>query len=273
MPTQATTMAMAVAASALLLGCPDATPGLPGSGGGHAGHIGTSSSSGSGGSDPKWGCIGHVSPLPKGKMTTVSVQLLDAVTMKPVTDGITIKRCAKLDFMCSSALDTPVVDSMGNVSMVVASDFDGYLEVEDSTKTYPTSLVYLDLVAVSENPEVGLVTNTDIPLLAKAAGIQPVPGSGFLVVPTVDCTGARTAGVSVTMSPPSGSTYYVIDNSPKSTATETDSGGNAGFANVYPGVVTVKGTFVPSGEEFGQVTTNVRSDAMTWQLLRPTPTP
>jgi hypothetical protein len=56
-------------------------------------------------------------------------------------------------------------------------------------------------------------------------------------------------------------------------ATQTDAAGNAGFANVPVGTVTLTGTVAMTGKELGKVTTLSRAGAMTYQLVRPTTVP
>jgi hypothetical protein len=222
--------------------------------------------------NPKWGCIGDVQPLPSGGMTPVTVQLVDLLSMAPLSNGLTISLCAKLDPQCASALMQTVPDTAGSVSVTVPSDFDGYLDIVDSTGTYLPSLIFLDLVAVAQNSTILLVTANEEKALVGTADITLVPNTGLLLVPVVDCTSARTAGVSVSVSPATGSTlFYVIANTPSTSATETDSAGNAGFVNVTPGDVTITGTLDPGGQEMGTVTTIVRAGALTYQLIRPTP--
>jgi hypothetical protein len=225
----------------------------------------------------KWGCIGNVPPLPHGSMTTVDVQILDLLSMAPVTSDSTVmlslKLCAKLDPPCTSPLSSPTLDSMANVSVTLASDFDGYLDISDASGKYLPALIFLDLVAVAKNAQILLVSKSEETGLLAAAGITPVMGTGLLLVPTVDCTSARTAGVSVTMSPSGGETrFYAINNVPMTSAMQTDSAGNAGFVNVAAGDVSVTGTLGQNGKEMGKVGTLVRAGSMTYQLLRPTST-
>jgi hypothetical protein len=270
MPRQTITIGVAVLASTLLVGCPDATPGVLGSGG----RSGTENS-GSGGSDAQWGCIGHVSPLGAG-MTTVRVQLVDTITGYPITSGLTAKRCAKIDNTCMSPLTPPpTLDSSATVSVMVASDTDDYLDIEDSNHSYTPTIISLSLVAFSSAlQKVQLTSNTEIAELASAAGITPKSGSSLLVVATDDCTNARAAGVSVAMSPSNGETpFYLNGHALNTSGTATDAEGGAGFANVnpVPANVVVTGTVAATGTVLGTVNTVVRGGATTWQLLRPTP--
>lgn len=225
--------------------------------------------------DPKWGCIGNVQPLPTGSMTQVKVQLVDLLSMQPVSSGLTVKLCAKLDPTCAHALATPAPDAMGFVSVMVASNFDGYLDVTDASSTmYLHSLIFIDPAVVAQNSTILLVSSGEEMSLAQFAQVTVDPTMGLLLVPAVDCTGARTAGASVSAAPAGNETpFYVIGNTPSKTATETDTSGNMGFVNAVPGDVTVTGTLGPGGKEFGKVTTIVAAGSLTYQIIRPTPTP
>jgi hypothetical protein len=241
----------------------------------------------SGAPDPKWGCIGEVPPLDAGSMMTFKLQLLDLISNAPVTQNLDVKLCAKLDPTCQTPLGCsasdagcPVVstltpDSMGNVSAMVASNFDGYLDIDDTSGTYVPSLVFVDLavVHVSANSQVLLVTKSAESGLATNAMVTINPADALLLVPIVDCTGARTAGASAALSPAqAGATeFYDINSALMTSATQTDSSGNMGFVNVTaPASVTVIGTVAATGKEFGKVTTLVRAGGMTYQILRPT---
>ena len=229
--------------------------------------------------DPKWGCVGSVAPLMAGGMTSFTMAFQNLVTMVPITSDLTIQLCSKLDPTCAAHLTTsPLsVDAKGDVSVTVASDFDGYLDITDTSGTYVESLVFVDVVAVAKNSLTYLVPkNAEMGLAANA--MVPLDPTGALVlVQTVDCTEGRTAGASVSMAPVGSETaFYVIANSllPTPTATETDVSGNAGFVNVMaPQTVTLTGTIALSSKEYGKVTTLVRPGTVTYQILRPTTPP
>ena len=225
--------------------------------------------------DPKWGCIGDVKPLPTGGMATFKIQLLDLIQATPITSNVTIKLCSKYDPTCSSPLGTPSPDAMGWVSGQVASDFEGYLDVTDTTGNYIPALVFIDLVAVGKNTDILLVPKSTEGGLAMNAMVTVDPVGALLLTRTVDCTETRSAGVSVSMSPSSKETgFYVINNALVTTATQTDSAGNAGFINIAaPSTVTVTGSVSATGKEMGKVTTLVRPGGMTYQVVRPTANP
>jgi hypothetical protein len=223
--------------------------------------------------DPKWGCIGSVPPVMGGGMTTVKAQLLDLISGNPIP-GLFVRLCNKLDTTCGSPIDTPTPDASGWVSVTVKSDFDGYLDIEGPNQMYLPALIFLDLVAIGQNTDILLIPVAAQQSLAQNAGIMIDPMKGLVLVRTVDCTNKRTDGVSVSMSPQGGAAgFYVINNALVTSATQTDGAGNAGFANVPVGTVTLTGTVAASGKELGKVTTLSRAGAMTYQVLRPTTVP
>jgi hypothetical protein len=221
--------------------------------------------------DPKWSCIGEVPAPDAGGMATYKVQLVDLISNNPVSQNLTIKLCSKYDPQCTSQLGAPTPDAMGYVTGTVASDFQGYLDISDTTGSYVPALVFIDLVAMPDNLQVLLVAKSAETALAQNANVAVDPTASLLLVATVDCTNARSAGVSVSASPTGSATeFYVINNALLTTATQTDSSGNMGFVNVAaPANVTVTGTVVATGKEMGKVTTLVRPGGMTYQLLRP----
>jgi hypothetical protein len=219
--------------------------------------------------DPKWGCLGHVEPPVGGSMVTVGVKLLDLVSSTPLTN-VTAKLCSKYDPSCSSPLGAPEIAADGMLSATVASNFQGYFDVQ--APGYIPSLVFLDVVATAFNPEILMLPPGLTDTLASGAGVAVDPMAGFVLGATVDCTLKVSAGVSVSISPSAKETgFYVIASGVSPGATATDSTGNAGFANVAPGTPTFTTTRGPGGEKIGEVTTLVRAGSVTYLIMPPTP--
>lgn len=219
--------------------------------------------------DPKWGCLGHVEPPESGSMVTVAVKLLDLVSSKPLKN-VTAKLCSKYDPSCSSPLGAPEVADDGTVAATVASNFQGYFDVQ--APGYIPSLVFLDVVATAFNPEIFMLPPGVTDSLASGAGVTIDPMTGFVLAATVDCTLKVSAGVSVSISPSAKETgFYVIASGVSPGATSTDRTGNAGFANVTPGTPTFTTTRGPGGEKIGEVTTLVRAGSVTYLIIPPTP--
>ncbi|MFT3766206.1 MAG: hypothetical protein QM820_11940 [Minicystis sp.] len=220
--------------------------------------------------DPKWGCVGKVEPLPSGKQDTLKVQLLDLLSQMPAK-GVSVKLCNKYDPTCGSPLGTPTPDAMGWVSATVPSDAETYLEVTGSD--YLPALVFLDHVGAAQNPDILLVPPSAAQGLAGTAGVTLDPSGGIILVRNIDCTGARTAGASVTIFPSSKETrFYVLGSAVTASGTKTDSSGNAGFVNVSDMPTAnpeITGTVGPEGQTFGKVITLVRPGHVTFQILRP----
>lgn len=221
--------------------------------------------------DPKWGCIGHVEPLKAGSMVTVSLQIVDLLTAAPVHD-VVVKLCSKYDPPCNSPLGMPEVTTDGFVSATIASDFQGYFDVQGPG--YQPSLAFVDAIGSAEKTPVQLVPTGAASGLAKGAGVTLDPMTGIVLSLTADCAYKASAGVSVSIFPSANETgFYVIASGISPGATVTDSAGNAGFVNVAAGTPTLTATRGPGGQEIGKVTTLVRAGAVTYQVLPPTPTP
>jgi hypothetical protein len=223
--------------------------------------------------DPKWGCIGKVKAPTAGPNVTYKAQFLDPITTDPVTSGLTIKLCTKIDTDCTNPIKTGITpDSMGWIQESLSPTFDGYLDIVDPMGTYVPMLLFMDLVADGENTDILLVPPATEASLGMSAGVKLNANDGVVLVRTADCTGKRTDGVSVAISAKGTARFYFVGGLPMTGATDTDTAGNAGFANVAPGSVTITGTVAKSHEELGKVTTLVRKGATTYQILRPTPT-
>jgi hypothetical protein len=225
--------------------------------------------------DPKWACIGTGIPLPSGSMATFELQFVDLITTQPVTQNLTVALCNKYDTTCMTPLTMLTPDTTGTVTSTVATSFEGYVDVTDTTGNYLPSLVFIDLAVIAKNGQVLLIPKSAESALATTADITVDPTAGLLLMGTDDCTGARSAGVSVSMSPVGKETgFYLINDAAETTATMTDSSGNSGFINVAaPSNVIVTGTVAATGTPMGQVTTLVRPGTMTYQLVRPTTNP
>lgn len=236
----------------------------------------TTSTSTTTSTDPKWGCVGNVAPAKSGGMTPFSMQLVDLFSSMPVTQNLTIKLCNKYDPTCSSssALATLSVDSTGTVSSTVASDFVGYLDITDSSGIYIKALIFIDLAIIAQNRTVLLIPKSAEGALATTAGVTLDPNGAIVFIGTADCTGARSAGVSVALTPHDKETgFYLVSKAPSTSATMTDPDGNAGFVNVdAPGTVTITGTVAATSTEMGKVTALVRPGTVTYATVRPTPT-
>lgn len=220
--------------------------------------------------DPKWGCVGHVDPPKSGEMVTSTVQLVDLVSTAPVTN-VTVKLCSKYDPPCSSPLGTPKVGPDGSVSVKIASDFQGYLDIQGGG--YIPALAFIDAITTASNPQVQLVPPAAEKSLASGAGVTLDPAAGLVLSRTVDCQAKPTAGVSVSIFPSEKETgFYVIASGVSPGATATDTAGNAGFVNVAPGTPTLTATLGQGGKEIGKITTLVRAGAITYQIVGPTPT-
>ncbi|MFS8066796.1 MAG: hypothetical protein ACMG6S_10530 [Byssovorax sp.] len=219
--------------------------------------------------DPKWGCLGNVAPPMGGSMVTVAVKLLDLVSSAPLKQ-VTARLCSKYDPLCSSPLGTSEIGADGAVSATVASNFEGYFDVQ--APGYIPSLVFIDPVATAFNPEIFMLPPAIADTLATGAGVTVDPMLGFVLAATVDCTLKVSGGVSVSISPSDKETgFYVIASGVSPGATTTDSTGNAGFVNVAPGTPTFTSTRGPDGEKIGAETTLVRAGSVTYLILPPTP--
>jgi hypothetical protein len=220
--------------------------------------------------DPKWGCLGHVEPRQPGSTVAIKLQLLDLVSGDPAKN-LTVKLCSKYDPPCASPLGAPKAEGMGFYSVSVASDFQGYYDIQGPG--YVPSLAFLDPVFDVANSDISMIPVSAEKSLAEGANVPLDPAAGLVAARTVDCQSKRSAGVSVSIFPSDKQTgYYLIGSGISPSATATDSSGNSGFVNVDPGTPTLTATRGPGGAEIGKVTTLIRAGAVTYQIVGPTPT-
>ena len=220
--------------------------------------------------DPKWGCIGHVAPPEPGKVDQLHMAFTDLITNE-APKGLTLKLCNKYDVPCQSPLDTPTLEADGTLTVSLPTEIEAYIDI--TSPDYEPTIAFLDHGVQNDNSAVQLVPIGLAEILAQNAGVQVDKTKGIILLRTADCTGGATAGASVTIFPNHEETrFYTIQNSVTADASQTDSGGNAGFVNVTPGTVDITGTIGPTGPAYGSVKTLVRAGTMTYQIVPPTPT-
>ncbi|APR86588.1 Hypothetical protein A7982_11937 [Minicystis rosea] len=211
-------------------------------------------------------------PNPSADKTfTAQYRLIDVVSQKPVTDA-TVKLCNKLDPPCSAPLQTIPVSGAGTVSVTVAENFSGYLDI--TTASYLPTLYFIDTAVTDEVTTVTLLSPAVQASLNSSIGVEADPAAGGVNISMHDCTGARAAGVHFDIAPKNEEVgYYAIASAVSRTATKTDNSGNGGYINVTAGSATLTATLAKDGTRLAELTTLSRAGAITFQSLRPNPLP
>jgi len=104
--------------------------------------------------------------------------------------------------------------------------------------------------------------------LAAAAGVSLDPATGLVIASVRDCDGAAVAGASVTASEGRAIRYYIVNNLPVISATETSAQGAVGFANVPASTIALNGVS-GSGVALPPVSVRVKSGSISLVEMRP----
>lgn len=234
--------------------------------------------------DPVWGCLGKVPPYPESDPTApVSFQLgfIDVVSRRELA-GLGVKACASTDRDCAAPLvgSEAQTGADGIANVAVHSGFRGFLRIDTSQAgDLVPSLLYVQPVPDKARPEGyptevwGLVSKSSVVFIASSAGKEVKPGLGHIFFHASDCSGKPAAGVVVSVSPITASTFvYYLDSggSPGLTQQSTAALGIGGYLNLASGTVTLTyrredGVFIGSEEVI------VRGDEITY--VRPLPLP
>ena len=211
-------------------------------------------------------CLGQALPTAAPALVNVTGTVTaNVLSPNPVPHAFVYEfRTGDTTHLAGDTTDTP-----GRYAVAISTGglpVNGYLAISDSghhmdTYAYPAVPLVGD---ITQN--VLMVSGSEFPVLAAAAGITPVPGDGFIGIVVRNCAGTPIAGATVTSSP-MGTVRYNTGGLPSSSATSTSADGVAYIANVVAGNVTVMAT--ASGNTLRQHVVNARADAITLTEIQP----
>lgn len=220
--------------------------------------------------DTSWACVGNVkTPVETDPAFQSTIRIYDLLSNAPPPEG-TVRLCRKFDPACSAPLLSTPLPVDGLVTTTVAANFTGFYLIE--TPVNRPGLFFIDTQGPAGESRVSLLTPAAVEALNGSLHATPAPNSGSVNISMFDCNNKRAAGVhfSVDTTEPS-LPFYVLSGSLSSTATATDPGGNAGFASLAEGTVTITATLESTGQVLARVATLIRANAITYQPMRPTP--
>jgi hypothetical protein len=244
---------------------------------------------------PVWGCVG--SPMPAaGDAVTLTLDIRH-FGGAPV-QGVAVKACDRLDKTCTSPIAAPIYsDDTGMATISVPSDVnDFYLDLS-GTLPLPDGgadagdggaggeSLMETLIFVSPPPtkdrtlsDVFVGTYDEYVTLVQAGTGMVLPGTGALLVHTLDCLDPPEPEPGVMLSLDPGFSmgvdpFYFSDGSPVPGATQTDSEGVGGFADVMApggsGSPQITATLAANGETIAVSTVTVRPKTLTEIWLSP----
>jgi hypothetical protein len=163
-------------------------------------------------------------------------------------------------------------DATGKVTLPLNEGFSGYLEItgQDEVPTLyvlPAALTP-DLVQALSAVTISLLPLDALLAFGEVSQLELDPGAGVLSMNTFDCTGPEAPGVRLELNT-AAVPFSFIDGLPVAFEDTTTDDGAAGFANVLPGLVVVKGFRGDTTELVGVATVLVRAGWVTISNLMP----
>jgi len=195
-----------------------------------------------------WSCVADAPSLVGDSSApqplTYAFSVTDFVTGAAISD-VQVRACFRPDVGCDSPATQYVAPGRdGKVRVELYSGFNGYLEVT-SEGMLPVLLFFAaewssEFLAELEQTPLTLLPVPALQALGDSARVQLEPGGGVLGITAFDCAGAAASGVRLEVDS-SGVPYAFVNDLPVLNQDVTSEQGLAGFVNVSPGVVVLRG--------------------------------
>jgi len=210
-------------------------------------------------------------------------------TGTPVPD-VPVSVCNPADLECEAPSDagtTFYTDDAGKLATTVPKFFDGYLAANPAAAAVQTVFDPLPLLVYIFPPpgDSQSFAKQAIPVTSRSTLVQmgehvqpPVtvdPERGHLTFAMVDCDENAAPGVmlEVVNAPTDSRLVYLPGALPSSDATETAGLCRVVYANLPPGIYTIKARLASNGKVIGKRQVIVRKGALTTSYFPPTPDP
>jgi hypothetical protein len=226
--------------------------------------------------DTAWNCLSTEAGNPvmqnNGPPLDYPIQALNYLS-GATPANMRIRACYRGDVACAHpATDYLPADAYGVVTMPLTVGFSGFLEIvtDDMVPTlfvFPAPLTPELTRSLSAAP-VALLPVDALLAFGAAAAINLDPGAGVLSVNAYDCTAVAAAGVRLELNAPA-VPFTFVDGLPIAFTDTTTDEGNGGFANVFPGLVIVRGFRAGTQDIVGLETTLIRAQWVTITSLMP----
>lgn len=223
-----------------------------------------------------WSCVsdeaGNPVMNPNGPPLDFPIEARDYLTGTVPTD-LRIRACFRPDLTCMRpATDWLTPDESGSITLPLKEGFSGYLEItgKDEIPTLyvlPAALTP-ELVQALQSVTISVLPLDALLAFGEAFQLELDPGSGVVSMNTFDCTGPAAPGVRLELNA-SAVPFTFIDGLPVAFEDTSTDDGAAGFANVLPGLVVVKGFRAGTQDLVGLETVLVRAGWVTVSNLMP----
>jgi hypothetical protein len=222
-----------------------------------------------------WSCVSdEAGPVmnPNGPPLDFPVDVRDYFTGAPPMN-LRVRACFRPDVACiQPATDWLTPDETGMVTLPLTEGFSGYLEItgEDEIPTLyvlPAALTP-ELVQALQSVTISLLSLDALLAFGEVSQLELDPGAGVLSMNTFDCTGSIAPGVRLELNA-AAVPFAFIRGLPEAGEDTTTDDGAAGFANVLPGLVVVRGFRAGTTDLLGLETVLVRAGWVSISNLMP----
>jgi hypothetical protein len=220
--------------------------------------------------NPKWRCD-PLLPASATDTREITLPVIDALSRRPLAD-VPIVACNKLDLTCMSPIAMVATNADGDAKLTVPTSFAGYMQQTERNDYVPA--MYFMPALLPDNGRLSnfpLVPNGSFTGLALALGAQVDRTRGHAMLIIEDCQGLALPAVRFSSPQADMATteFYVVDQIPTSSASETTPEGQGGFANLPAGVIEITATDVKTGLVFNKVTLLMRAGMVTTAYIKP----
>jgi hypothetical protein len=223
-----------------------------------------------------WSCVSDEAGNPAmpadGPPIDYPIEARDFLSGQTPTN-LRIRACYRPDVNCTRpATDWSSPDAAGIVSLPLTEGFNGYLEItgDDEVSTlyvFPAPLSG-ELVSTLSPSIVPLLPPDALRAFGESSQLALDPNAGVVSVNTFDCAGPSAPGVRLELNV-AAVPFAFIDGLPIAGFDTTTDEGSAGFANVQPGLVVLRGFRSDTMAPVGLETVLVRSSWVTVCSLMP----
>jgi hypothetical protein len=220
--------------------------------------------------NPKWRCE---PPPPASASDTreIILPVIDALALRYLAN-VPIVACNKLDLTCMNPIAMVQTNMEGEAKLTVPANFAGYMQ-QTERSDYVPAMYFMPALLPQDGrlSNFPLVPNGSFAGLAFALGTQVDRSRGHAMLIIEDCQGLALAGIrfSTPQADMATTEFYVIDQIPTTSATETPPEGDGGFANLPEGVVEITATEVKTGLVVNKVTMLIRAGMITTLYIKP----
>ncbi len=236
-----------------------------------------------------WECVGEPVPAPPSDIpetVTYEFPMVEWVSDVPLPSR-TVQVCNKVDPMCAQPIQSAVVSIQPderNVQVTMRGGQNVFLNLAATPEYLPETL-WLDgpLYSDQTGGRIQLLSLQTVFSLAQSVSlpIDPTGMTGIVTIRAHDCIGEIASGAIYEINDTSATAanvypYTFINGSPRGepvpgtrTTIPSDSTPWAGFLNVRPGPLTVRGFLADTGQEFGSAETFVRAGVLSVVEVRP----